>query len=695
MFFLICAVLLLLWVVSAATLRRVTASAGPRYYAAMLLLRTLGLLAFLLLIWKIFWGPEKLILEALHPSEAPEVIVLQDRSASMDILGKSGSTRKELSEMIWSDVVHGARRHLGRSGRPVRRYFFAENLVEESREDLILRDGTKLNQAFTELLSRETLHSLLILSDGNSTDGLVPAYFLDWARNRNIRASAICCVDPDLEIFDRSIQEVLCEQKNPFSLTVKVKSLGRERSPFEISFSIDGSRVVQLKRPPAPLQEVVFRLPPLEKGWHEYSIRIEPKPGEATDLNNTFYGVFRVDQSRVLFIHHRPGMESVQLARFLKRELEENFFYLSAGELSADDTSLRDASIVTLADVPPNKIPKVILDKWISRRIPLVILGREPLGAWADLDLPGFPLIRVGGTRFLGQKNKASSLVSLSSHATFQEALQKNPVELKLDLLQESQLHKDALFIIGMQAEEELLPVLVSDSLEKPRYAVLLADTTWKWALSPNLETRRGYQMFWSSCLGWLRGVEQSEGDLVLEVERREDFVDEIWGSIRAADSREGISLVDCRISIGGGGPMVQAKKIPESNRYSFRFRGEEGKIGSGVLWLQAFAGLDGVEVTSERVPVAFNRNLNELDRIHPDREMLKAFTTGEGDGFSWFGGRAEVIDSLFREATARSGGVKVKRRNPLWELLLAAAAFCCLGLEWWLERRLYAGKTQ
>jgi hypothetical protein len=88
---------------------------------------------------------------------------------------------------------------------------------------------------------------------------------------------------------------------------------------------------------------------------------------------------------------------------------------------------------------------------------------------------------------------------------------------------------------------------------------------------------------------------------------------------------------------------------------------------------------------------LAFNRNLRELQNVRVDPEMLRKFTTGEEDGFSWYSGREAVINSLFREARVRSGGVKVERRNPFWELLLAALAFLCLAVEWWLERRLYA----
>ncbi len=76
-------------------------------------------------------------------------------------------------------------------------------------------------------------------------------------------------------------------------------------------------------------------------------------------------------------------------------------------------------------------------------------------------------------------------------------------------------------------------PLVVVDSITSPRFQVVLTDVTWKWARSPNHETRRDYERFWTAGLDWLTQTSRSAAPLVLELQPREGPGNEVRGWVR------------------------------------------------------------------------------------------------------------------------------------------------------------------
>lgn len=691
LFLLIVAIVLL--AVSALILRRVTSSAGPRYYAVMLLLRAVALLVLAVLIWNIFWGPEELVVKASRQNVASEVIVLQDRSLSMELLGGPARKREELAEAIWSDVERRAEELKGKGRFRLKRYLFAEKLVDAGSGGSLSRTRSALSKAFTALLSREAVSALLLVSDGATTDGLAPPYFVDWARNRNVRIHAVCSAIPDWELVDRAIQAVVCEKKNPSTVTAKVSSVGKETSPLTITLLIDGSRSAQVHRDPVESDEIVFRLPPLQRGWHEYCVEIEPVDGEATELNNRFYGVFRLDrEDRILFLHDTPRVEHVHLANFMRSKLEKGCVTLPASKLPSEEMENQTygyAPLVILAGVGPDKIPETLRTAWLSGKTRLLCLG-DAVGSWSR-EIPAYPIADVQSMKFLGGAGRPGGSVEVSAEAAAEKAFRETKLELQLDLVYEASLRHGARSIFAARADGELLPLLVTDSVLAPKFVVLLTDTTWKWARHREGSVRRDYESFWSACLEWLGDRGPQESPILLELETADEIEEEIRGWVRASPDHEGTPLLDCRVVVHAGGQKVEVS-TEWSERHRFRYRWQRPDPttpASGIVWLQAFASLNGKDVASERVAVAFNRDLEELSRVEPEPGVLEQYTTGEGESFAWFPGRSAVIDALLRTEAAPIRTTLARRRAPFWEFSLALLVFLCLGVEWWFERRL------
>ena len=281
--------------------------------------------------------------------------------------------------------------------------------------------------------------------------------------------------------------------------------------------------------------------------------------------------------------------------------------------------------------------------------------------------------------------------MAASPEAARLQAFGENRIEGPVDLVREATVAAKAQLVLGARSGGGIVPVLVADSLSDPRFVVLLAEATWKWALNPRPEARKTYRALWSALIGWLRRKGGDENLLALRVRPGREGESEVEGWVAPAERREGARLERLRIRVDGEAKGIESMPGGEGGRYPFRLR-LDARPDGGAVWLQALAELDGKDAESERVPVVLAGSSAELRDVRPAPETLERQTTGEKGTFSWYPDRAGVIEGLFRPEAARSERWKVRKRERGREILLAGAAALLLALEWWLERRLRAG---
>ena len=681
----VCAALL----VSAAVLalRHLAGVAGARAFAAVLTLHMIGLVALGALVWKVFWGLEEGIVTGEADVTTPPVVVLQDRSTSMEMPGNAWRTRNELADGVWNEVRQRCRGITGST--PVERYFFARDLVEESGATHLDRSDSRLGRAFSQLLSRETPRSLLVVSDGAASDGIAPPYLLDWARNRGIRVHAICATFPDNDPFDRAIENVACEPVNPTSVQVRVRGTGDDPRPLHVTLSVDGTEIARVQRTRMASQEVSFRVPAFDEGWHEFRVNLEPVEGEATVENNLYHGVFRVSRARrMLFLHDRPRIENVHLARILKRRFESSLVPLPVSRWQQSGLEARDFALVILADVAPDRIPGGFADACFQSRTALMVLAGEHLEAWARLLGDRFPIAGDVQPRNLTVGAGRGAFVRKSPDVAGRAGrLADLAGELRLDLLHGAERRAGATTLYDVVTGNTALPLLVADSTTTPTCLVLLADTTWKWARHPERRVRRAYEDWWFGCIDWLSRSDGKESPLVLELEDPGEGSNEVRGWLVPAPSHRDAKLRDCRITITSSAGVTHVTTVPQHGRHTFQ---RQVLLDSGILWVQGSATLDGRPVSTPRVPVARHRELAELRNLQADPALLRRYTTREENTFAGFPDREPVLDSLVRADASTVSEYRTRSRDSFWELLLATLVVMAFAGEWWLERRLF-----
>lgn len=684
------ALVAILFLACLPALRHAASGRGLHWFAVMTLARLLALTWLAAVAWKAFWGRDVRAHRSLE-EELPAIIVLEDRSGSMEVRGSDGRTRADLASRARARLEAIANEQPAGRRSTIEHLVFAENVVPAGETDRLLTSGSRIHHALASVLARHAPRAVLLLSDGASTDGPAAPWVLDQARNRDIRIHAICTAEPAYLFCDRILTRVEGESEHPTRIRAVARSQGQSRDPLDLVLRVDGRPAGRVRRPAAAEQEVALRLPPTTGGWHAYSVEIEPRLDEATRENNTAWGVYRGDEEReILLVTSRPRLETALLARRWKERYGARLRVSSVRELAGDPTTAGSPAVVVLADVDPASLPDVLRDPWLSGWTPLLLLGGDYTRAWREAAGPAFPLRGVDDAELLGDPE---ALVRRSPSPAVARALRGGDVELPIDLVISARTAPGSTTLYRAETNAGSRPLLVADSLAEPRWLVVLTDTTWKWALCPWSDVRSGYEVIWSTCLDWLVRHAPDGSPLRLEIEPRDDEDAEVRGRVRSAARPGDAAIESCRVTITRDGKPddspVEVTVEPGATGATFRLTLDPRTSEPGVLWLEARATVDGHPVVSERVPVVWQPSRRETLDVRPREDLLARCTTGEAGSLAWHDRSDETIRALLDDAPAPPSVHRTESRDPSAELLLALLGFACLAAEWWVERRM------
>ncbi len=220
--------------------------------------------------------------------------------------------------------------------------------VEASREQTRL--GAGVRRVLTELRGA-TPTAILLLSDGQTTDGEPLAKAAEFSARKNVPIFTVGLGDPepgkDIELAEVQVDDVVfVDDLVRFQAKINSKGYAGEnltvRLRERVSNSADPGALVDLekvtvKAPPdgqAAKVEIPHR--PKKTGQITYVVEVEPMPRELQPDNNRIERVVTVreEKLRVLYVENEPRYEFRYLKNFLERE--EKSIDLSVVLLSAD-----------------------------------------------------------------------------------------------------------------------------------------------------------------------------------------------------------------------------------------------------------------------------------------------------------------------------------------------------------------------
>ncbi len=252
------------------------------------------------------------------------------------------------------------------------------------------REGTNLSAALSTAVkqfSNRNLGAVVLLTDGIPTAGLNPIYALNDFQ-QPVFTVLLGDTTPQKDV---RIMEVLYNRiaylENETPIKVKLKATGYDAAELKVSIRGGGklidSKTVSVSKD-RPSNEVDFTVLPSQTGIMQYSISVDPLPGELTTRNNTkaiFINVLETKVKVALFAgypHPDVGALRQALNRDDRYELQE-FIHSSPSTYYTDPSAydLNNYDLFVLHNFPfgpqdvevLNKI-KIEVD---SRKAPLMV----------------------------------------------------------------------------------------------------------------------------------------------------------------------------------------------------------------------------------------------------------------------------------------------------------------------------------
>jgi hypothetical protein len=205
--------------------------------------------------------------------------------------------------------------------------------VEPTGAESRLGDG--LRQVLTELRGAPPT-AVLLLTDGQTTDGEPLAKAAEFARSKDVPVFPVGLGDPaparDLALSDLQVDEVAFVD-DQVRFEARLGGQGFAGQPIEVALKRrpagadpKSAEVVDRRPFPAPTDgqqaRVELRHRPKETGDYIYTLEIEPRPRELQVENNRVERPVNVreEKLRVLLVDGRPRYEFRYLLSFLKRD---------------------------------------------------------------------------------------------------------------------------------------------------------------------------------------------------------------------------------------------------------------------------------------------------------------------------------------------------------------------------------------
>ncbi|MBT3374541.1 MAG: hypothetical protein HN742_37545 [Lentisphaerae bacterium] len=674
----------LLAVAACVVSRRVARLAGSGPAVVGVILRLVILVLLALLAWLVFYGAEETTLD--REAETRRVALLRDESTSMSFLTPAGTPRSALAAEVMLHADEAVKR--ADSAWETAPFSFAENIVPADETQVLVKDGTALVNALSQVLERDSFDALFIVSDGASTDGLPPPYLLDWAQNRGTVLAAVCAADSAAPTIDVAVVESQTARINPELVTARLNLLHGGQGPVTVILDIDGQETTRHEVMGTGLTSITFPVAGMSPGWHEYAVRIPPMQGEATTLNNLRRGVFRIASHRILLVYSRPNIELMELSRFLNTEHPGRTTAVNARSQTLLTIDPNDYMLLILADVSPQALPPTIM-KLVRQGTPTtVILAGRNFSRWTAATAPTVPLMKHLDLTHLGGK-EGGGIVQLRPGVRAPAFDLEEGQDLPLNLIHSAEPTQSAHRVLNACIGDLALPLVLADRRTNPRCVVVACDTTWKWRRHPDAFVRRHYDIVWGGVIGWLAGGYEQAGGLLLEATAATAPEQPPSVVVSPAPGRDAAQIRDLTVTAYEGSRVHDLEVEAQGSEFRAVYPLQPVEHRPYIVWLKATAqDTSGNPLESERVPLAVPLNVSELSDSAIRADTLRTLVGTHPERFGFAPDAERVIGDLLQSLQSKAPETDRRDRSHDLEFALALITFLLLGIEWLIERR-------
>lgn len=645
------------------------------------------------------------------------VAVLVDTSKSMGVRDGGGNlTRLQAAGELLLDPERGLLKSL-RKNFQVDLHAFGQDVrplaEDELENEQTLDEATDLGGALKKIvgsLEGGPLDALVVLTDGR--DNTSPE-FTSVLEDSDVPVHVVglgLAPSSPLPLVDGAVTNIECDGKVLTGDVLEISAITRvkgwdEEDPVAVELFVDDEKVVP--QPPS----LPFSWKATTPGIHEIKVRLESLPNEIFLENNVRTCAVEVSSKiiEVLVYESRPRWEYKFIRRSLMGDKNLNMSclirtganqYLQQGDSPVDLTSGMPGTMDLLARFD------VLLLGDVGREdfAPGVL---ELLRQYVDEGRGG--LIIAAGSRVLGSEGlmgtplEAALPVNLSSRSSTLQGdfLLRVTAEGAAHPLLKGLMEESGSFDQGARLESlyttgalkpggqvvaacdtgtsGALPLLAVHHYGAGKAAIVLSDSTWKWAMGTREgEERIGlHPLFWGRMVRWASGREgqepmmDEESRLVLG-RRHLAPGEKTTLLVQGADERpEGIMVDEEGTSIPlhfkpveGGYETAAAPQ--KAGFHRLRVEGNEGAlIGEADIYM--------------------DRSFLETDTVTQDRDRLALLARNTSGAYYTYADASGIPESILRKKVSTLKRKEVQITRTPW---IFAALVGFLALEWFLRRR-------
>jgi hypothetical protein len=661
----------------------------------------------LILVMVIFLLVYPVLHTVFEKKQKPTVALLLDNSRSMQIKDKSVMRGDSLNY-----VLNRLDKNIPSDSVRIRNFTFGSELHSLSGDSLKFdEDYTNISQAITGItdsLSDQNLQKIILVTDGQYTEGTNPLNVLDKI-SLPVTTAAVgdSSAHKDLKITDIEVNRIVYANEE-VQVKVNLMQEGYDKGKIVIKLA-QGSRQVAARTidlPPSGFEKPVeFKFKPSKTGDLRYTVSLDKFQDEISTQNNTSSFLLKVLKSRqkVLLVSGRPSFDQKMLDVVFRQISNIDLAILTEtanGSFYEPDTRVQPDSfdVFLFLDYPTrrsnNNFLQKVLNSSLKRNIPVFLFLNKDIQL--NRLLPLKDIIPVDLNSSLIEDKNSMVKLSISGRLHPVTRINENPAQLlslwsdlpPVNALGRGLKVKDGSQVLlnelaGPSSSE--FPVLIS-SRRRDIKMLLLAATdfnAWYFQLQDNSEKQSFFKMFLENAVRWLVNREDIER-IQIKPKSRVFHVGEMTTfSGKVLDEfYEPVNDAEVKITLtGDSGYALSDQMSFTDGTYNYQTTG----LSPGLYNYEITASRNNQVISTGKGKFLVEALALEMQQTSSNFNLLQQIARKTGGKFI----RIRDIPREFHSANLREKSELISKETDLWNHLwwLILLTFL-LSLEWFFRKR-------
>jgi len=643
--------------------------------------------------------------------QKPVIAVLADNSLSMLQTDAFGNKEQIISALVKSDALKEFS-----SSADVKLFSFSHSLLPLVPESLKVNGGTtNISSALqTSLKNIDNLKGIILLSDGNYTEGSNPLYDAEKSR---IPIFTVGIGDTN-EQKDISVSKLIANSIGyvdaaiPVDATIKVSGIPAQS--VSVSLLEDGKKISEQKisvSSPTGTTEVPvqFSYTPTTDGVKKLSVSVSSVSGELTAKNNSRSALVKVLKNKMNIVVIAGSLSADVSAVMQTLNQDKNitaplFYQVPGGEFKSQkennslQSSLAVADCIILVGFPTamtsqnsmNSISQSIL----SRSLPILFIASRTLDLQKIRTMQTMFPFTVSSERI----DEQSVLPNVFPKTKFHQLLQnETPSWDKLPpiyySLQTFSPKPEAQNLLGVKIQNVPLndPLFIMRNIGSTKSAAVLGYGIYRWKLlaSSTSETKLFFDGWFSSLVRWLATGEQ---DKFVRVEPSKEFYSQGEQAGFSAQvynqSYQPIDNADVRLSVHSKQNNLRYETILSSIG-SGRYEGAIESLPEGEFSYSAAALNDGDTLGTSGGRITVGEQSIEFAETKMNKPLMKQMANLSGGEYSDAPSFNSLLQNILLRGEMKPQRIEQSSEFELWNLPSFLTIIVLLfGIEWLIRKQ-------